>query len=213
VRALDAAGRKRTAARARRRLERDVESALGGRPPPAWPEDDDRVAGTLALVALAGVDLRDALRRARPTSAWHTAQVALALGDRALVRKCAADLDATPWAPWTLLAARATGETKTARRIAGTLVQTIRADRPHRGGVAAAGPVPEIALTAIAVEALAGEREAAAIARARAFLLRWQSVPCGPVDPSVAAGAFPLSPIDDRLRCDVTAHALLALLP
>jgi hypothetical protein len=78
--------------------------------------------------------------------------------------------------------------------------------------------VPEIALTALAVESLAGSRRPAARsarARARAFLLRWQLL--GPrlraaLDAPSIAGAFPISPVDERARVDVTAHAVLALL-
>jgi hypothetical protein len=78
--------------------------------------------------------------------------------------------------------------------------------------------VPEVALTALVVEALEGLPDAAAravVRRARSFLSTWQllpgSVPAA-LEPSLAAGAFPLSPIAvDVLRCDVTAHAVLAL--
>jgi hypothetical protein len=222
VQALAALGRKSEAERARRRLERDIEGALSAQiTPQGWPEDDDRRAGTLALAALAGIDLRAELSRAKPQSAWHGAQVVAALGKDApknVYSACIADLDARPWAPWTLIAAHAAGDARTAKRIARTLVASVRSEPPHEGGVTPpGGRIPEIALTSLVVEALAAETDRAsraAVDRARRFLLRWQVMPPhvrGPVDLDVAAGAFPLSPVDDGLRCDVTAHAVLAL--
>jgi hypothetical protein len=91
-----------------------------------------------------------------------------------------------------------------------------RESAPHEGGVGFAS-VPEIALTALTVEALVHANDAESrrsVARAREFLLGWQNHPArprGPVDPEVARGGFPLSPVNDMLRADVTAHALLAL--
>jgi hypothetical protein len=97
------------------------------------------------------------------------------------------------------------------------LVDSVRASAPYVGGVTPnpGRPVPETALTAVTVEALApsSSRAArAAVARARAFLLRWQYTTRGPamVDPS-CVGAFPASPIASLLRGDITAHALVAL--
>jgi hypothetical protein len=81
-----------------------------------------------------------------------------------------------------------------------------------------AGALPQIALTAIVVEALAGARArpaAQAIARARGFLRRWQCLPDrapGSIDLRTALGAFPGSPVHTGLRVDITGHALLALL-
>jgi hypothetical protein len=71
-----------------------------------------------------------------------------------------------------------------------------------------------VALTALVAEALAGSRHRAALRAARAFLGRVQidARRRGSLDPSLGHGAFPLSPVADGLRCDVTAHALLALL-
>ena len=87
-------------------------------------------------------------------------------------------------------------------------------------GGCGATEIPETALTALVVEALEGTRSAdarAAVARARRFLRRCQllpeSVPAS-LDPDLATGAFPASPVAvDFLRCDVTAHAVLALEP
>jgi hypothetical protein len=85
--------------------------------------------------------------------------------------------------------------------------------------VAGRTEVPEIALTAITVEALApllatSAQTRAAVARARRFLERWQlrpgRVPAA-LDPTFAEGAFPLSPVVPFGRGDATAHALLAL--
>jgi hypothetical protein len=77
--------------------------------------------------------------------------------------------------------------------------------------------VPETAVTGLAVEALARHTEPwarAAVARGRAFLARMQLL--GPLipaamDPALSHGAFAASPSVDFLRCDVTAHALLAM--
>jgi hypothetical protein len=46
-------------------------------------------------------------------------------------------------------------------------------------------------------------------------LRRWQllgdRIPAA-LEPKLIRGAFPISPVVDAARCDVTAHALLALL-
>ncbi len=78
-------------------------------------------------------------------------------------------------------------------------------------------PVPEVALTALSIEALvrSGSATRAAVARGRDFLRSLQLVGhrlYGALDPALARGAFPTSPIADVLRGDVTGHALLALL-
>jgi hypothetical protein len=42
----------------------------------------------------------------------------------------------------------------------------------------------------------------------------WQIIPgrpLGPLDPGVSLGGFVASPVTALLRCDVTAHALLAM--
>lgn len=224
VRALAASGRKTSAARGRRRLERDVEEALRGRPPEGWPSDPDVVLGTLALAIAAGIDVRDELvthaERASPSpSPWHAAQAVVALGARApgrLYERCVADLDARPWAPWTALAAQTLGDVATAARCGEVLVRSVRGRPPYEGGVGFRD-VPELALTALVMEALAGTRGARskrAASLALGFLSAWQiapSAPRGPVDPACASGGFPLSPVVDTLRGDVTAHALLAM--
>jgi AMMECR1 domain-containing protein len=218
-------GHPRAASRARRRLERDVAGALAGRRVEGWPEHPAAIAGTLALVALSGVDVRApllAMARARPQIAdvpWHAAQVVAALGTAApssLWAACLRDLEAKPWAPWTAIAARARDEPATLERTLPTLVASVREDEPNRGG-ADVTKIPELALTAIALEAIAPARtkEArAALARGRAFLRRWQvradGVPAR-FEPRLAAGAFPASPVAELFRVDVTGHALMAL--
>jgi AMMECR1 domain-containing protein len=210
--------------RARRRLSSDVQRALEGATVPGWPEDPERTAGTVALAVLAGVPLESellALVRARPVrrSAWHAGQVVAALGARApadVWTACVADLDAHPFAPWTLMAATARGDTAVRDRAARALEDSIRVAGPHRGGVSIT-PVPEVALTAVAVEALARVGAAAARSaarRGRSFLASMQLVEprlYAALDPALARGAFPASPVVDLLRCDVTAHALLAM--
>src|SRR5205085_7008324 len=49
VRALDAAGQRSAAARARRRLAKDIEGALQSKPPAGWPTSRPMICGTLAL--------------------------------------------------------------------------------------------------------------------------------------------------------------------
>lgn len=78
-------------------------------------------------------------------------------------------------------------------------------------------PVPQTAVTALAVESLARHAEPwarAAVARGRGFLARMQllgsHIPAA-LDPTLSHGAFCASPSVDTLRCDVTAHALLAM--
>ena len=152
-------------------------------------------------------------------SPWHCAQVVAALGRDApepLWRACVADLDVHPWAPWTLLAAKARGDLAVRDRAARALADGLRPAAPHRGAGDLTA-IPEVALTALAVEALAGHpapASRAAVTRARAFIARTQLVGdrvYGALDPALAWGAFPASPVVDWLRCDVTAHAVLAL--
>jgi hypothetical protein len=218
LRALEAhGGHGRATKRARARLEKDLDALSGGEPA--------QTAGTLALAALAGIPVRAALlERARgwrevAKIPWHAAQVVAALGKDApepLWRACARDLDTRPWAPWTAIAAHNRGDGAVLARVAPALVASLRASSPHRGG-AGVTAVPEIALTALTVEALAlvdAPDARAAARRGRAFLARWQirrgEVPAR-LDPTMAAGAFPASPVADLLRVDITAHALLAL--
>jgi hypothetical protein len=132
-----------------------------------------------------------------------------------LWRACVADLARKPFAPWTAMAARARRDGRARQLVERALVAAIQKGPPHDGG-ANVTVVPELALTALAVEALAGAPgAAAAVRRARAFLRRWQLVPealRAALDPS-AAYAFPASPVVDLLRVDMTGHALLALAP
>ncbi len=184
-----------------------------------WPERPDMLLGTLALAVHAGldvplVDLASAVDE-KTCSPWHAAQVASALGKRTpseLWSHCIRDLDAHPLAPYTLLAARAREDAPIVERCARALAEAIRKKAPFMGG-AAFTPVPETALTAAAVEALSGlpGREVRhSLRAARAFIAARQvlDVPAS-MHPSTL-GAFRASPIAPILRCDVTAHAVLA---
>lgn len=225
VRALaEQGGHGRVVGRARSWLRDEIERALGGGSVEGWPSDLAMQAGTLALAHTAGVEFATALRerasqaslRAAP---WHAAQVVAALGKDApepLWRACVDDLSARPWAPWTLIAARARGDGRVTGRTAPALVACLRFLPPNEGGCATT-EVPETALTALVVEALDGLEGAEArraVERGRGFLrgLQWlgEHIPA-PIDPRLADGAFPASPVVDLLRCDVVAHALLAL--
>jgi hypothetical protein len=225
VRALAMHG-KRTAvfARARRRLERDIRAALEGNPVPGWSGHPERVVATLALAVRAGIPLHGELlsfARAHgvPRTPWHAAQAVAALGDAAptaMWEICVTDLKEHPFAPWTLLAAVARGDQAVRARAAHGLAGCIREEPPHRGG-ATITAVPETALTAVAAEALSHCPESparAAVARAREFLARTQLLAprmYGALDRRMSYGAFAASPVSDVLRCDITAHALLAL--
>jgi len=153
-------------------------------------------------------------------SAWHAAQVAAALGREApdtLWQACVAHLGATPWAPWTLLAARARGDAAVVEATAGPVVSSLRESAPHEGGCGVA-EVPETAVTALAVEALQGlpgGDVGRATKRGRSFLRARQLLPGaipGELDPDISAGAFVASPVVvDLLRCDVAGHAFSAL--
>jgi AMMECR1 len=225
IRALDEhGGHSATVARARRRLVREIERGLAGRGVRGFPEHPAEIAGTLALASLAGVDVRRPLERFAKRSAlravpWHAAQVVYALGRAAppeLWSACVSDLAARPWAPWTALAARSVGDARTLQRAERALIESIRPTAPFSGG-ANVRPIPELALTAVVVEALEESRSASARrARAKAveFLKTWQ-VRHQPIsaafEPASATGGFPLSPVIPYLRSDVTAHALRAL--
>jgi hypothetical protein len=97
------------------------------------------------------------------------------------------------------------------------VADALRTVAPHRGG-AAVTPVPEVALTALSVEALTlhpASWARSAAARGGDFLRSLQLVGprlYGALDPALARGALPASPVADLLRGDVTGHALLALL-
>ncbi|HEY4159540.1 MAG TPA: AMMECR1 domain-containing protein [Polyangiaceae bacterium] len=225
VRALlsQSAGRG-AAVRARRWLGAELVEGLRGQKVRGFPEDPAMVAGTLALSALAGLDVQGPLLAwaARPelaTNPWHAAQVVAALGARApaaLWEACVRDIEARPWAPWTLLAAHARGDTATLARCAELLIEAVRAHAPHRGGVGP-GAVPELARTAATVEALRvvdSSRARSACELARDFLRKHQLFAERSLtarDPSLVHGAFPQSPVHDFLQIDVTGHALLAL--
>jgi AMMECR1 domain-containing protein len=212
------------AARVHRRLLADVRGALRGESIAGWPTDDGRVAGTLALAVRAKVPLEGELRAFIAShdvarAPWHAAQVVAALGRDApesVWRACVADLDVHPWAPWTAIAAHARGDRSTHDRAARALCDGIRRDAPHEGAGTITA-IPEIALTALAVEALAAHPAGwarSAARRARDFVARTQLVGdrvYAALDPSLATGAFPASLVADGLRCDITAHAVLAL--
>ncbi|HSQ66760.1 MAG TPA: AMMECR1 domain-containing protein [Polyangiaceae bacterium] len=215
-----AALRSRKARAARDWLAREI--ALGLRDASevvGWPQRPDMVLGTLALATRAGLDvpLAELAASADPSTVapWHAAQVAAVLGERtpaALYRLCVADLEGRPFSPYLAMAARRRGDGRVLERTARALVATLSPAAPFAGG-ARVTPVPEVALTAVAVEALAplSTSEARrAVARGRAFLAGLQvlDVP-GAMHPS-ALGAFRASPIAPILRCDITAHAALA---
>jgi hypothetical protein len=220
-------GRPGPTGRLARWLTDEITRALENRAVAAWPADPARVAGTLALAVLAGLPFTAPLaERARDIEAlaaspWHAGQVVTALGPaapEALWTCCVADLERRPFAPWTALAARARGDHPVVERCMGRLVSALREEQPHRGG-ADVTEVPELALTALTVEALEGldaPGAVAAVERGRAFLRRWQlqadRVPAC-LDPALAVGAFPASPVALLLRADITAHAVLALGP
>lgn len=212
------------AKRASRWLEEQIRAALAGRSVPDFPGEPAQVAGSVALAVLAGIELSRELaelagRRELRAHAWHAAQVVAALGSRApavLWRACVRDLEARPWAPWTAIAARVRGDAEALERAERALIDSIRRRRPYEGA-ADVTPVPEVALGAVVGEALAGSRSRSAVAatrRVQSYLRRVQlvgdAIPA-PLDPALAEGAFPLSPILDVLRTDVTAHALVAL--
>ncbi|HEX7453505.1 MAG TPA: AMMECR1 domain-containing protein [Polyangiaceae bacterium] len=212
------------AARARRWLESELQRGLAGQAVDQFPKEPALVAGTLALAALSGIELSDALQAyaTRPeilAVPWHAAQVVAALGKRApseLWEACKRNLEAEPWAPWTALAAKARGDSETLARAAAALIAAVPEHGPHAGGV---GPhtVPELARTAATVEALLAVDSAESLAarsRARAFLRKHQvrGDHCAlSADPELVHGAFPQTPVHDYLQIDVTGHALLAL--
>ena len=189
---------------ARSWLAGEIDAALAGESIADWPDDASQIAGTLALATLAGIDRRALLEAAarNVTSSWHAAQCVVALGrDSRIARRsfrlCISDLSAHPFAPWTAIAARTLGDDDVLHRCARSLAGSIGPD----GGV---GSVPEVALTAITVQALAPTDPCRP---SRAFLRRNQVRARGPL-----YGAFPASPATAYFRADITAHALLALL-
>ena len=224
VQALEAHGGHRAAVRrARRWLALAIEEALrdaGEGLPKSAPER----AGSLALAMRAGIHCDDALIALSMQSsieiaghAWHAAQVTVALANRTpqAIRDAAlAPIDRGAWAPWSVLAADALGDCRRARKARSVLARSVAARAPHAGGVGARS-VPEVALTALVIEILATTHPAAA-RRALGFLASQsftteRDVPAA-LDLSLCIGAYPLAPHADFLRCDVTAHALLAQL-
>ena len=212
-------GHPRAVERAAMRLRADINAALVGAPVEGWPDDPALVAATLALVSLAGIDVKDALAAAASApevsrTPWYAAQVCTALGRAApevLWAACIRGLDGDSWAPWTAMAARARGDAAVYERCETELVQVVGEDG------AVVGPQgPEIARTAATVEALEpfvtpSARHAAE--RACGFLARKQLAEVGePLHVGSIDGAFPLVPDGDLLRTDATAHALLAFL-
>ena len=162
--------------------------------------------GTLALAARAGLDVplaEEALRADVSTaSPWHLAQVASALGPTrtpdvvwsAVVRS----LDARPFSPYALMAARARGDAEVVERCARAII---------------AGMPRETALAAAAIEALLPLRTTEAkraVREGRAFVLARQILDVPAALHPRTLGAFRASPIAPILRCDVTAHAALA---
>lgn len=184
-----------------------------------WPAPPDMVLGTLALAARAGVATPlEAFAKtidARACSPWHAAQAASVLGDatpRALWDACVRGLEARPVSPYALMAARARGDGEIATRCARAIVDAIRDQPPYAGGLAAT-PIPETALTAVAVESLAtlSSSEARAAVRAgRAFLRARQVLDVSAALHPSTLGAFRASPVAPLFRCDVTGHAALA---
>jgi hypothetical protein len=219
VRALLAhGGQGRVAERALMRLRADVAAVLAGADVPGWPDDPALHAATLALVSLAGIDVRRPLAEAAlapevARTPWYAAEVSAALGaatPAAVWAACVRGLEHDPWAPWTAIAARVRGDAAVFDRCQTALIRSIGEDG------AVSGPYgPEIARTAATVEALdpfESEPAREAAARACAFLARCQLAEVGePFHPGSIDGSFPLVPQGDELRTDATAHALLAL--
>ncbi len=207
--------------RARERLCQEIRAGLAGKRVAAFPEGPAEIAGTVALAVLSGLPLRRELLAltggaALARSPWHAAQVVAALGSEAPEALYAASLAQQGWAPWTALAAHARGDQRSYARCARALIASLAAEAPHAGGAQVTDP-PELALTALTVEALAHASGAAAErarARGRSFLLRHQlagdKIPAA-LDPELCRGAFPISPIVPVARADVTAHAIRAL--
>jgi hypothetical protein len=168
-------------------------------------------AGTYALACHAGLPFVGALEAAVAVLAppsphdldaiWHVGQVASVLGERSpdWVRSlCDAELASERWAPWSTRAAFVRGD---------RAAFALGCKRLVRGLSHELVELPT-AVVAASLEVLALEREesaetARAIEHASAHLCVRQ----------LASGAFPLTLDDQLLRVDVTAHALLALLP
>ncbi len=201
-----------------REIERGLEDPHRAQ---GFPERPDMVLGTLALAARAGVavPLAEVAARidSRTCSAWHAAQAASVLGSRtpaALWKVCTDALEQSALSPYTLLAAHVRGDGRVVERCAKALTAAIRRQGPFIGG-AAFTPIPETALTAVTIEALAvlRDREAkGAVRGARAFVLERQVLDVPASMHRGVLGGFLASPVARLLRCDVTGHAVLAAL-
>jgi AMMECR1 domain-containing protein len=225
----DHGGHPRLVARARERLALDARTALRGSRVEGWPDHPARIAGTLALAARAGADLVDEARAYAEahavevaTAPWHAAQVLTSLGNAAplaLWQACIRDLDRQPWAPWTVLAAIARRDVEVARRGADGLIAAIRTEAPYPGAVTVTR-APEVAVTALTLEAIARSASTPAARRAvalgQSFLRRCQLIDAripAAFAPAESMGAFAATPTSNLLRGDVTGHALRALRP
>ncbi len=170
-----------------------------------WPDRPDMVLGTLALAARAGLDvpLADEVVRADLASAspWHLAQAASVLGARtpeAVWTAVVRSLESRPFSPYALMAARARGDAEITQRC----VTAITSMMPR-----------ETALASVAIEALLPLRSSEAkraVRDARAFVLARQITDVPAALHPRTLGAFRASPIAPVLRCDITAHAVLA---
>ncbi|HEY1956069.1 MAG TPA: AMMECR1 domain-containing protein [Polyangiaceae bacterium] len=217
VEALGALG-SASARRARAWLARSIAHGLEGHEL-GWPDRPDMILGTLALAARAGVQVPlesfAASIDVAACSPWHAAQAAAVLGARTtpqLWDACVRSLETRPFSPYALIAARARGDGEISSRTTRAIVDAIRGEPPFLGG-AAITPVPETALTSVAIEALAPLATAEArraVRAARAFVLARQLLDIGASMHPRCLGAFSASPIASALRCDVTAHAVLA---
>lgn len=213
-------GHRAAVRRARRWLLASIDEGEG------LPKTPAERAASLALAVRAGIACRPALLALANDAAneiarvrWHAAQIAVVLAEetpQAIADAALAAITEDAWAPWSVLAADVLGETAPARAGRARLARGIPSSGPHRGGVRTRS-APEVALTALAIEVLApSKKHRAATARALGFLESQclssiDDVPAS-LDPALALGAFPLAPHADFLRCDVTAHAVLALL-
>lgn len=218
-------GHRATVRRARAWLADAITAALDDEGE-GLPRSPAERAGSLALALRAGIDCRAALldlASASPDAIaevpWHAAQVSVALAHdapSAIVAAALAPIDAGTWSPWSVLAADALGDARRAKKGRAVLARAVPIKPPHAGGVRTRS-APEVAITALVLEVLASSRpHRAAARRALAFLVSQalaseRDVPAA-LDPALAIGAFPLAPHADFLRCDATAHALLALL-
>jgi hypothetical protein len=212
-------------ARARERLDRDIEILLAGEPLPGAPATAAELAGTLALARCAGVDRGAALlAMAQRTEIfaddpWSASQVAFALGADVppdLWTLCTTRVKQGDWAPWLFRAAAARRDGATLDRCRPGLVAALTT--LGDAGTTAESAPPAVARIAATVEALVEDPDSArvrpaALARARDYLLRWQfDHPDLPgIGSPAAVGGFPLTPTEWLERTDVTAHALAAL--